>query len=52
MRQSYDLWVRGGRKRRLQEGDFSGPMPSYYRDDTLRDVQDTSGRAGPGMLCR
>jgi hypothetical protein len=41
-RRKYDLWVRGGRKRRPEPGDDDmGPMPSYYRDDSVRDVQDT-----------
>ena len=40
-RRKYDMWVRGGRKRRPEPGDDMGPMPAYYRDDSVRDVQDT-----------
>ena len=40
-RRKYDIWVRGGRKRRPEPGDDMGPMPDYYRDDSVRDVQDT-----------
>ena len=41
-RRKYDMWVRSGRKRRPAPGDDMGPMPSYYRDDSVRgDVKDT-----------
>ena len=40
-RRKYDLWVRSGRKRRPAPGDDMGPMPAHYRDDSVRDVQDT-----------
>jgi len=41
-RQSYDIWVKGGRKRRPKPGEeYDGPMPSYYRDEGFRDVKDT-----------
>jgi hypothetical protein len=42
-RQSYDVWVRGGRKRRPSPGDEEfGDMPAYYRDDSVPgEVKDT-----------
>ena len=41
-RKAYDIWVRGGRKRRPAPGDDSDwSMPDYYRDDSVRGVEDT-----------
>ena len=40
-RRKYDLWVKSGKKRRPAPGDDMGPMPAHYRDDSVRDVQDT-----------